>query len=300
MKILVTGASGQLGWALMQRAARGPFTATGADLPEVNLANAADLHRTMRAARPNLVINAAAYTDVDGAESDRERCFLANEAVPRRLAIACREARIPLIHISTDFVFHAPRTTPWTETAGVSPRGVYAESKAAGEAAVQSELDRHLIVRTAWLYGVHGKNFVKTMLSLARDREEIGVVADQVGCPTFAGDLAKALLTIAERYRNSAELDWGIYHYCGGGSTTWHGLAEATIELARQRNCMAVKVRRIRALTTAQYPTPAVRPAYSVLDCRKIQAVFGIPVAHWRTRLETVMDAVIAAWREGR
>jgi len=244
------------------------------------------------------VINAAAYTNVDGAESDRERCHLVNEKVPARLAIACREAQIPLIHISTDFVFHAPRTDPWDENAPVSPEGVYAESKAAGEAAVRAELAEHLIVRTAWLYGIRGKNFVKTMLTLARDREEIGVVADQLGCPTFAGDLADVLLTMAVKLRTEAPPAWGTYHFCGGGSTTWHGLAEAAINLARDKG-IAFKLRRINALTTADYPTPAVRPTYSVLDCGKIEGALAIAIAPWETTLQAVMDDLIAAWEAG-
>jgi dTDP-4-dehydrorhamnose reductase len=299
MKILVTGAKGQLGWELMQRGAAKPFTMAGIDLPEVDLCEDAQVAQTFQALRPDLVINAAAYTNVDGAEKDQRLCHRVNEAVPRRLARACRQAGIPLIHLSTDFVFHAPRTTPWKESDPVSPRGVYAESKAAGEAAVQAELENHLIVRTAWLYGIRGRNFVKTMLTLARDREEIGVVADQEGCPTFAGDLAETLLVMAARLGSGAELAWGTYHYCGGGSTTWHGLAEAVIDLARRRKRLAFKLERLKALTTAEYPTPAVRPAYSVLDCSKIKKALEIDIAAWQTTLEEVIDPLVDAWEAG-
>lgn len=300
MKILVTGAKGQLGWELMQRSAKGPFTVTGVDLPQVDLCDKAQVNTTMAAAQPDLVINAAAYTNVDGAESDRDLCYQVNEAVPRRLARCCREAGIPLIHISTDFIFHAPRTTPWQAEDPASPMGVYAESKAAGEAAVQAELPEHLIVRTAWLYGIRGRNFIKTMLTLARDREEIGVVADQVGCPTFAGDLADTLLTMAERLQAGKTVAWGSYHFCGAGSTTWHGLAEAAIDLARKKKQLAFKLQRIKALTTAEYPTPAVRPAYSVLDCTKIEKTLGITIAPWEHRLEAVMTDLINAWEAGQ
>jgi dTDP-4-dehydrorhamnose reductase len=297
MKILVTGAKGQLGWELMRRTAGGPFVVTGADLPEVDLCDGDQVRDAFQRTRPDLVINAAAYTNVDGAESQRELCYRVNETVPRRLARGCRAAGVPLVHVSTDFVFHAPRTTPWTENDPVSPEGVYAASKAAGEAAVQEELDAHLIVRTAWLYGIRGKNFVKTMLTLARDREEIGVVADQVGCPTFAGDLADAILAMAAALRAGERLPWGTYHFCGGGQTTWHGLAEAAIDLARRRGGVDFKLRRIKALTTAEYPTPAVRPAYSVLDCTKIQSALKITIAPWGARLEAVMDDLIEAWK---
>jgi dTDP-4-dehydrorhamnose reductase len=300
MKLLVTGAKGQLGWELMQRAARGPFALTGVDLPEVDLCHGDQVRQTFQTARPDLVINAAAYTDVDGAERNRERCYQINEAVPRRLARACGAAGIPLIHLSTDFVFHAPRTTPWTENDPVSPKGVYAESKAAGEAAVQAELDAHLIVRTAWLYGIRGKNFVKTILTLARSREEIGVVADQVGCPTFAGDLADTLLAMAVKIKAREPLAWGTYHFCGGGQTTWHALAAAAIDRVRRRKQIDFKLRRIKALTTAEYPTPAVRPAYSVLDCAKIQRALKISIAPWEARLEAVMDDISEAWEAGR
>lgn len=299
MKILVTGARGQLGWELMRRAANADFTATGVDLPEVDLCDGAQLTAMMAKLSPELVINAAAYTNVDGAESDRERCHQVNAAVPRRLAVCCREAGIPLIHISTDFVFHAPRSTPWKPEDQVSPKGVYAESKAAGEAAVQAELAQHLIVRTAWLYGIRGKNFVKTMLTLARDREEIGVVADQVGCPTFAGDLADLLLEMAARLRAGEALDWGTYHFCGGGSTSWYGLAEAVIKLAREKR-IHLKLHKLKALTTAEYPTAAVRPAYSVLDYTKTERALGITLAPWEATLTAVMDDLIAAWKQGR
>ncbi|MEJ2639426.1 MAG: dTDP-4-dehydrorhamnose reductase [Desulfosarcinaceae bacterium] len=300
MKILVTGAKGQLGWELMQRGAQPPFTVMGVDLPEVDLCEDAQVAQIFQETRPELVINAAAYTNVDGAQSEREICYQVNEAVPRRLAAACRRAGIPLIHISTDFVFHAAGTTPWKESDPVSPRGVYAESKAAGEAAVRAELTEHFIVRTAWLYGIRGKNFVKTMLTLARDREEIGVVADQVGCPTFAGDLAQTLLAMATRLGSGPELAWGTYHYCGGGSTTWHGLAEAAIDLARRRSQVAFKLERLKALTTAEYPTLAVRPAYSVLDCSKIKKTLGIGIPTWESVLEAVIDDLIDAWEAGQ
>jgi dTDP-4-dehydrorhamnose reductase len=205
-----------------------------------------------------------------------------------------------LIHISTDFVFHAAGTTPWKESDPISPMGVYAVSKAAGEVAVKEELDQHLIVRTAWLYGVRGKNFVKTILTLARDREEIGVVADQEGCPTFAGDLAQALLTMAARLGSGGDLVWGTYHYCGGGSTTWHGLAKAAIDLARQRKQVVFQLKRLKALTTAEYPTPAVRPAYSVLDCGKIKKALEINIPTWETVLEAAIDDLVDAWRAGQ
>lgn len=299
MKILVTGAKGQLGWELMRRAGEGDFMVTGVDLPEVDLCDGTQVGDAITATQPDLIINAAAYTNVDGAESDRELCYRVNEAVPRRLAICCREAGIPFIHISTDFVFHAHCSTPWKPDDQASPRGVYAESKTAGEAAVREELAEHLIVRTAWLYGIRGGNFVKTMLTLARDRQEIGVVADQVGCPTFAGDLADLLLVMAAKLRAGEALDWGTYHFCGGGSTTWHGLAEAAIKLAREKQ-IDLKLQNIKALTTAEYPTPAVRPAYSVLDCSKIETTLGITITPWKATLEAVMDDLIAAWERGQ
>jgi dTDP-4-dehydrorhamnose reductase len=300
MKLLVTGAKGQLGWELMRRTSEGPLAVRGVDLPEVDLCDEDQVQQCFQTAQPDLVINAAAYTDVDGAESNRELCYQVNEAVPRRLARTCRTAGIPLIQVSTDFVFHAPRTTPWLETDPVSPEGVYAASKAAGEVAVRTELDAHLIVRTAWLYGIRGKNFVKTMLTLARDREEIGVVADQVGCPTFAGDLAEALLTMAARVKTGEGLHWGVYHFCGGGQTTWHGLADAAIGLARRRAGIDFKLKRNKPLTTAEYPTPAVRPAYAVLDCTKIQKALNLTIAPWEARLAAVMDDLIKAWKAGQ
>jgi dTDP-4-dehydrorhamnose reductase len=192
-----------------------------------------------------------------------------------------------MLHISTDFVFDGRTSTPYVETDPVAPISVYGRSKAAGEAAVRENLDRHLIIRTAWLYGTHGQNFVKSMLRLGHKNPELRVVADQVGCPTFAGDLAAGLLTLVQQIQDNRPIDWGTYHLCGTGAVSWYGFACRIMEIAhRLELAPAVSV---TPISTAEYPTPAARPAFSVLSCRKIRTRFGITPPAWETSLEKML-----------
>lgn len=294
MKILVTGSKGQLGWELLRQGDRFGAEVIGVDLPEADITDKRSVVEMISGINPSLVINAAAYTAVDKAESEQAIAFSVNRDGPANLAESCEKAAIPLIHVSTDFVFDGKKTSPYTEDDPVSPLGVYGKSKADGEHAVISRLSQHIIVRTAWLYGINGQNFVKTMLRLGKEREVLRVVADQHGCPTEAGDLAEALLTVAARVQeDSDEICWGIYHYCGEGITTWHGFTEAILDAAR-RHGMAIKTLRVEAISTAEYPTPAERPAFSALDCGRIRSNFGIAAKPWRERLEKVV-AVLAS-----
>ena len=287
MKLLIIGDKGQLGHELMARGPGAGLDVAGADLPDIDITDPASVARRFDADRPDLVINAAAYTAVDRAESESEAAYAVNRDGPAVLARACRDRSIPLAHVSTDFVFDGETETPYTETDPVRPLGVYGASKAEGEAMVREILEAHFIVRTAWLYGVHGANFVKTMIRLGRERETLRVVADQRGCPTSAADLADALLTMANRVRQGGEIPWGTYHYCGSGITTWHGLAEAAIDRARDHVPMTVT--EIVPIPTSEYPTPVRRPAFSALNCAKIEAAFGITRRPWAESLaETV------------
>ena len=217
--------------------------------------------------RLSSVINAAAYTAVDRAESGSEAAFAVNREGPAHLADRCRKRGIPLIHVSTDYVFDGEKGKPYVEEDPIAPLGVYGKSKAAGEAEVRQRLPEHIIVRTAWLVGVHGHNFVKNMLRLGRERETLKVVSDQQGCPTFAADLADAILVMAKQAEIRKLVPWGTYHYCGRGETTWHGFAEAIFEIAGQYEKFALK--NLLPISTAEYPTPVKRPANSVLDCTK-------------------------------
>jgi dTDP-4-dehydrorhamnose reductase len=237
----------------------------------------------------DVAINAAAYTAVDRAEQEPALAFAVNRDGPAHLAAACARSNIPLLHISTDYVYDGAKIDPYVEDDPTTPLGVYGASKLAGDEAVRRLLPRHLILRVSWVFGIHGHNFVKTILRLARERQELRVVADQYGGPTFAGDIADTLLDLAGRI---AEIDardaWGVYHYCGEPVTTWHGFASAIIELARARESLPVKT--VTAITTTDYPTPAARPVNSVLDCAKLAARFGIRPRPWRAGLEALLD----------
>jgi dTDP-4-dehydrorhamnose reductase len=243
--------------------------------------------------QPSLVINAAAYTNVDKAETEQTLAFAVNQNGPANLAQTCAEKRIPLIHLSTDYVFDGNKGAPYRETDPISPLGVYGQSKAAGETEIRSSLRKHVIVRTSWLYGIHGHNFVKTILTLAQQRDVLRVVSDQYGSPTSAADLAEAIVTIAAQWRNGVTLDWGTYHYCGKGITTWHAFAEKILEIARL--LIDVKASRVEPINTADYPTKAQRPAFSALDCHLMQKNFEIRPKPWQDSLKTAIDTLCSA-----
>lgn len=293
MKILVFGAGGQLGYELMRRGrALGPDI-LGVDLPQTDITRMAQVADIIAAYQPLLVINAAAYTNVDGAESEPELAMAINRNGPANIARACAANKTALIHLSTDYVFDGRQATPYRETDPVSPIGVYGRSKAAGEAALRSELNEHIILRTAWLYGVHGHNFVKTILKLAREKDVIRVVSDQYGSPTSAADLAEAILTISNIIRQGAAIDWGTYHYCGRGIISWYELARAAVNIYRHQS--QARIARVDPIKTADYPTRAERPPYSALDCTLIKKRFGIIPKPWQNSLATTVRELISA-----
>jgi dTDP-4-dehydrorhamnose reductase len=292
MKILVTGANGQLGWELSRRGAGKGFHVLALDRAGLDITDPSAVTQTVRSSGAALVVNGAAYTAVDQAESEAELAFAANCDGPANLASACAEAGIPLIHISTDFVFDGEKKGPYRETDQVSPLNVYGKSKAAGETGVRERLQEHIILRTAWLYGVHGRNFVKTMLQLGQERDLIQVVVDQHGCPTYAADLAEAILRLVVKAREHGQLSWGTYHYCGKGITTWHGLAQETFYLAGRHT--SLRVEKIKSISTAEYPTPAKRPANSVLDCSLIEKTFSIRPKPWQESLAQMIKVLFS------
>jgi len=279
MKVLVTGGHGQLGRAVVRRGTVAGHTVASPDIGELDICSEASVAAGLASAQPDLVINAAAYTAVDKAESESERAFAINRDGAGILARACAERGTPLLHVSTDYVFDGTKTGPYTEDDPIAPTSAYGTSKAAGEAEVQRA--GGTVVRTSWLFEGKGPSFVHTMLRLANERPLMKVVADQHGCPTWADDLADGLLALA------AHKDRGsLYHYCNDGATTWHAFASAIIELARTHRPLAVE--RIEPIATADYPTPAKRPANSVLDTSRIRAL-GIVPPHWRTGLAQVI-----------
>jgi len=291
MIVAVLGSKGQLGTELMDRCGPLGFAAVSADLPDMDIADPSSVEAFFRQTVPSIVVNAAAYTQVDRAESEEQTAFAVNSKGPELLARTCAELKIPLIHISTDYVFDGQGRTPYKESDPVRPLGVYGRSKAEGEEKLRAGLKEHLIVRTAWLYSPFGQNFVNTMLRLGKGKEELSVVDDQYGSPTCAADLADALLRLVAIYEKNRSMAWGTYHFTGLGVTTWHRFAEAIFEYARKR--IPLKVQRVKPIPTAQYPTPAARPGYSVLDCTLIRDRYGITARPWPESLETTLARIL-------
>ena len=297
MKILLLGANGQVGHAL--RSALAPIgdvvtTTRSGVLDEGVACETADFDRPDTLAdivariAPDAVVNAAAYTAVDRAESDRDAAFRANAEAPAALAAACARAGIPLIHYSTDYVFDGTATRPYREDDATAPLGVYGASKLAGEDAILASAARHAILRTAWVYAAHGKNFMRTILRLAAEREELRVVADQVGSPTTAEWIAAATVPVLRAMLDDPDRSVGVRHLTAAGETTWHGFATAIVDIAHARGSIARKPS-VVPIPAADYPTPARRPAYSVLDNGRLSAELGITWPHWREGLERAL-----------
>jgi dTDP-4-dehydrorhamnose reductase len=291
VRLAIIGAKGQVGWELNRRAPMFGHEVLAWDVDELDITDPAAVDRALSASGADAVINAAAYTAVDKAEQEPELAFAVNRDGPAHLAAACARLQVPLFHISTDYVYDGTKAGSYTEDDPVAPLGAYGQSKREGDEAVRRLLPRYLILRVSWVFGIHGQNFVKTILRLAREREELRVVADQRGCPTYAGDIADVLLELAGRVSQiDADNAWGVYHYCGEPPTTWHGFASAIVERARLDE--KLNVRAVTAITTADYPTPAARPANSVLDCARLTARFGIHPASWREGLSALLFAL--------
>ncbi len=290
MRILVSGAGGQVGREVVERAADFGLDALAATREQLDISSCEQVAEIMRQ-RPGLIINAAAYTHVDNAETHAAQAYAVNRDGARNLAEAAAHAGIPMLHISTDYVFSGEAGVPYRETDVTGPTGVYGASKLAGEDAIRACLEAHLILRTSWVYGVYGHNFVKTMLRLGRQRDALGVVSDQFGCPTQAGSIATVLLTLASRYARDGRLDWGLYHYSGSPSCSWYDFA---VEIFRQGEAMGLLNRQpqVSPILTSQYPTPARRPAWSVLDGSRFETTFGLAPRPWRNDLAEVLAAL--------
>ncbi|NJP10441.1 MAG: dTDP-4-dehydrorhamnose reductase [Leptolyngbyaceae cyanobacterium RU_5_1] len=290
-RILLAGANGQVGAELRQALAPlGDVVAidrTTWDLAEPNA-----VRQVMNEVQPTLVVNAAAYTAVDKAESEPELATQVNGKAPGVLAEAAESMGIGLIHISTDYVFDGKNSSPYLETATTNPLGVYGETKLAGEEAVRTACQRHMIIRTAWVYGVQGKgNFVKTMLRLGAQREELRVVTDQIGSPTWTKDLADAIAQLAPQLTLETA---GTYHYTNSGVCSWYDFAIAIFEEAKELG-FPLQIQRVIPISTEEYPTPAHRPPFSVLSLRKTSALLGGSPPHWRQSLRKMLAELKSA-----
>lgn len=296
MTILLLGANGQLGQELQRALAPlGTIVATTRSgvLPDGSACEIADFDRPasltalLDRVRPTVVVNAAAYTAVDRAEEDRDAAFRANAEAPGVLARWCAQAGVPLVHYSTDYVFDGQGTRPYREDDATAPLGVYGASKLAGEEAIRAAGGRHLIFRTAWVYASHSANFLRTMLRVGADRDVLRVVADQVGTPTPAALIAEVS---AQVLQHEGALS-GTWHLTATGETSWHGFAEAIFAEAVVAGVLP-RAPRVEAITTAEYPTPARRPAYSHLDVAKVEHDFGITLPNWQEGLKRVLAEV--------
>jgi dTDP-4-dehydrorhamnose reductase len=283
--ILVFGRSGQVARELERLGAAGGHAMVFAGRETLDLADFGAIEGLIASVDPCAIVNAAAYTAVDRAEQEADAAFALNRDAPAAMALACASRGLPFVHFSTDYVFDGVLDRPYVETDATGPTGVYGASKLAGEQAVAAAGDAAIILRTSWVYSAHGANFVKTMLRLAADRDELGVVGDQHGRPTWARDCAEAALVAVAALAADPGLA-GVYHLSGAGDATWADLASAVFEISAERGGPRA---RVRAITTDQYPTPAKRPTNSRMDCGKIEAALTWRCRSWRESLAACM-----------
>ncbi|UWF47671.1 dTDP-4-dehydrorhamnose reductase [Pseudomonas sp. N3-W] len=281
MKILISGQHGQVSRELQRRlGAVGELIVLGRD--QMDLAHPDQIRQQVQRARPDLVINAAAYTAVDQAESDQQSAFAINAEAPGILAEEALALGVPLIHYSTDYVFDGSKATPYVEDDAPNPLGVYGHSKLMGERAISEVQGQHLILRTSWVYSTHGRNFLLTMQRLLQEKPELRIVADQIGAPTWAGAIADSTLALIERWQTGNAGAWGTYHLTAEGETSWFGFAQAIGDALREQG---VRCANLLPIPSSDYPTPAARPLNSRLDCTRLQREWGVSQPDWLSAL---------------
>ncbi|EJM54298.1 dTDP-4-dehydrorhamnose reductase [Pseudomonas sp. GM49] len=281
MKILINGRHGQVSHELQRRlGAVGELIVLGRD--QLDLAQPDQIHRQVQNVRPDLIINAAAHTAVDLAESEPQTAFAINAVAPGILAEEALALDIPLIHYSTDYVFDGMKASPYNEDDTPNPLGAYGKSKLAGEQAIRDVQGKYLILRTSWVYSTHGRNFLLTMQRLLQEKPELRVVADQIGAPTWAGTIANSTLALIERWQTNEVANWGTYHLTAQGETSWFGFAQAIGETLRQQGRPCAD---LLPIPSSDYPTPAARPLNSRLDCSRLQRDWGVSQPDWQTAL---------------
>jgi dTDP-4-dehydrorhamnose reductase len=285
MKILVLGCKGQLGRCLNDQLKNTDHEVIYTSREQIDIADFEVTKNKILKTSPDVIINATAYTAVDKAEEDQKTANLINHLAVKNIADICNQLECWLIHVSTDYVFDGNTKIPYKEDDKTNPQGVYGETKLKGELAIQASGCKHIIIRTAWVFSEYGNNFLKTMLRLGAERDELSIVGDQMGCPTYAQDIARSIVEIIPQL-NSREYN-GIYHYCGDQPCSWYEFANAIFDQAMTNNLKIPSI--VKSIETSAYPTPAKRPAFSVLDCSKIENECGVPSSNWQEGISQVI-----------
>ena len=292
MKMLITGINGQVGSALVRQAKVQGHDVIAISREQWDMAQSPEYgEELVLKTKPDLVINPAAYTNVDGAEEDEAVALKVNADAPRALARGCKQLDIPIFHISTDYVFDGSKEEPYVETDKTNPINAYGRTKLAGELAVQEETQKYIILRVSWVFSNTGKNFLKTMVRLAKSCDRLTVVADQFGGPSSATAIAEVLLGIARRYENGEVITWGTYHFSQKPYVSWHQFAEAIVARAIEIGLVDHAVE-VAPIPSSEFPTPVVRPANSKLSCRKLEEAFGVTDSEWGPDVSAVLEAL--------
>jgi dTDP-4-dehydrorhamnose reductase len=285
MKILVLGCKGQLGRCLNDQLINTDHEVIYTSREQIDIADFEVTKNKILKTSPDLIINATAYTAVDKAEKEHETADLINHLAVKNIADICNQLKCWLIHVSTDYVFDGNSKVPYKEDDHTNPQGAYGATKLKGELAIQASGCKHIIIRTAWVFSEYGNNFLKTMLRLGAERDELSIVGDQIGCPTYAQDIARSIVEIAPQL-NSREYN-GIYHYCGDQPCSWYDFANAIFDQAMTNNLKIPSI--VNSIETSAYPTPAKRPAFSVLDCSKMANECGVLSSNWQEGIRQVV-----------
>ncbi|TVU75417.1 dTDP-4-dehydrorhamnose reductase [Vibrio tasmaniensis] len=288
MRVLITGCYGQVGHCLTQQLAdKESTTVLALDRDQLDITNQDSVNAIVDDFKPTIIINAAAHTAVDKAEEEVELSYAINRDGPKYLAQAAQNVGAAILHISTDYVFEGNKVGEYAESDQTNPQGVYGESKLAGEKAVAQACKKHVILRTAWVFGENGNNFVKTMLRLGENRDALSIVGDQFGGPTYAGDIASTLIQIAKRITQSDAVEYGVYHYSGLPHVSWFDFANAIFDVAVEQGVL-VKKPSLISITTEEYPTPAKRPSNSRLSTERITQTFSVKASDWKAALGNI------------
>jgi dTDP-4-dehydrorhamnose reductase len=290
MKILVLGSNGQLGHCLVDQFSNSAYQTIFTTRSDLDITDFLVAKEKIGRIKPDLIINASAYTAVDKAEEDQEKAYLINHLAVANIADICRDLYCGLVHVSTDYVFDGTGTEPYIETDTTDPQGVYGDSKLLGEQAIEASGCQYLIIRTSWVFSEYGNNFLKTMLRLGAECNELNIVRDQVGCPTYAQDIARCIFGLADLFQKD-HFESEIFHFCGDRTCSWYQFALAIFTAAAKKGLPTPAC--VKGITTEEYPTPAPRPAYSVLDCDKLTHKFGITSSDWQKAIPEVIDKLL-------